>query len=195
MIGFVLCSFRNRLLLGMLLSILLIQSFAIGHEMLDHHEAFMTALKRECALVLTLTSEALAQPLRDQDSSQIARILASVISEGHTTRVQLFDPSGTSLLLREAPGYIPAADDLQASQVITSQIGGALQELGRLEITLSTAGVAAPLWEALMHHLMASLIVLALIGLLTFLVLSRLSRPLTQISTAMNDIRHDRFSS
>lgn len=194
MIRFVIRSFRNRLLMGMLLTILLIQSLAIAHEMLDHREAFMATLKRECALVLALASEALAQPMWDYDSLQIERILASVISEGHTAQVQLFDQSDAQLLIRQAEGYAPAANDLRASQVITYQIGGELRELGRLEITLSAAGVSAPLWDALIHHLIASLIVLALIGLLTFLVLSRLSRPLTQISAAMKDILHDRFS-
>ena len=194
MIRFTIRSFRNRLLLGMLLTLLVIQSFSVAHDMLDHRAAFLAALERECAMILTLASQALAQPMWDFDSTQIENILASVISEGHTSQVQLFDQSNNQLLIKQAQGYTPAADDLQASQMITYQIGTQFEELGRLEITLSTAGIAAPLWDAMLHHLLTSLGVLILIGLLTFLVLSRLSRPLSQISAAMNDIRHDRFT-
>lgn len=194
MIRFTIRSFRNRLLLGMLLTLLVIQSFSVAHDMLDHRAAFLSALERECAMVLTLASQALAQPMWDFDSTQIENILASVISEGHTSQVQLFDQSDNRLLIRQAEGYTPAADDLRDSRMITYQIGTQFEELGRLEITLSTAGIAAPLWDAMLHHLLTSLGVLILISLLTFLVLSRLSRPLSQISAAMNDIRHERFT-
>ena len=186
-------SFRTRLLIGMMVPVFVIQCFSLAHELLDHKEFFLRALEDECALVLRFASEALARPMWDYDSRQIQSIALSMITEGHTAQVLIFDSSGSLTYTQQAAGYSPAPDDLRNSHDITYSIGDKTHVLGRVQIALPMSAIAAPLQAALWQHLMASAFVLTLIASTVYWVLSRLSLPMAELSKTMIDLRNDRF--
>lgn len=191
--GFGISSFRGRLLLGLLIPVLVIQALSIAHEMLEHKEAYQQALQEESNLVLRFAGEALAQPMWDYDSDQIQSILKGIVSEGRTAQVRIFDSGDRQIYLEQATNYSPAEGDLQASKDILYQVGDQQMPLGRLEISLPASSITEPLRAAMQHHLMVSGFMLCLIGCVAYLVLSRLVQPMTALTRALIDIRHDRF--
>ena len=188
-----LTSFRGRLLLGVMVPVCVILVLSMLHELLDHREAFLQALKEECKLVLHFASEALARPMWDYDSEQIRSIVKGMVSEGHTAQVRLFDSAGRQIYTQQVPGYSPLPEDLRASKEIFYQVGDQLRSLGRVEIALPMTAVTEPLMEWTLHHLVISAAVLGLIGTLVYLVLTRLSHPMTSLTRTLVDIRHDRY--
>ncbi len=191
--GFGISSFRGRLLLGLLIPVLVIQALSIAHEMLEHKEVYQQALQEESNLVLRFAGEALARPMWDYDSDQIQSILKGIVSEGRTAQVGIFDSGDRQIYLEQAPTYSPAEGYLQASKDILYQVGDQQMPLGRLEISLPASSITEPLRAAMQHHLMVSGFMLCLIGCVAYLVLSRLVQPMTALTRALVDIRHDRF--
>lgn len=186
-------SFRTRLLLGMMVPVFLIQCLSIAHEMLDHKELFLQTLQDECELVLRFASHALSRPMWDYDSAQIGDIIRSVVNDGHTGQLQIFNTAGNLIYMEQAPGYSPDPSDLRASQDIIYMLGEDPQLLGQVQIALPMSAITAPLKAALMQHLVVSLIMLTLIATTVYWVLSHMSKPMAAISKTIVDMRHDRF--
>ncbi|WP_278924203.1 EAL domain-containing protein [Pseudophaeobacter profundi] len=186
-------SFRIRLFLGLILPVIAIQGISISHQALDQKAHFIEGLQTERDLALHFVSEALARPMWDYDSIQIEGLVQSILNEGRTARVQIFDASGTPLYEQQKPDYHPAADDLQASRQITYAIGDQLHVLGTLELTHTLSTVKKLLNKDLLGHIGSSLFVLFMIGLVIYLVLQRLSRPIEALTQTLIDMRHDDF--
>jgi diguanylate cyclase (GGDEF)-like protein len=186
--------FRTRLMLGMIIPVFIIQCFSILHEVTDHKELFLAALETERDAVLRFASEALARPMWDYDAGQVQSIVQSIISEGRTTQVQIFDKTGTELFAHQEAGYSPAPDDLRSSQSILYKVGDQEHVLGRLEITLPVSTIAVPLRTALIEHLKLSLFILSLLGVVVYLVLARLSQPMVALTQALVEMRKAHYN-
>ncbi|MEP2716099.1 EAL domain-containing protein [Pseudophaeobacter sp.] len=187
-------SFRTRLLLGMLVPLFIIQCFSILHEVLDHKELFLASLKKECELVLRFGAEALTQPMWENSAAHIHSLARSILTEGHTAQVLIFDASGNQIFAQQVPGYNPAPDDLRASQDIIHTFGDQSQVLGRLEIALPLSAISTPLRDAVLSHLMISLFVLLVISVVVYLVLARLAQPVEALTKTLIEMRHHRFT-
>lgn len=186
-------SFRSRLLLGMMIPVFIILAFSMLHEMLGHKEDTRQTLEAESELVLHFASRALARPMWDYDDAQIRSIVKGMVSKGNTAQVRVFDNSNRQIYTQQVPGFRPDPADLRTSQEILYRIGDQEMALGRVEISLPASILQDNMQATVVYHLMASGFVLSLIAGVVYLVLSRLSRPVSALTQALVDIRHDRL--
>ncbi|WP_083100529.1 putative bifunctional diguanylate cyclase/phosphodiesterase [Pseudophaeobacter leonis] len=185
--------FRTRLMLGMI-TVFFIQCFSMIHEVVDHKELFLHALGAERDVVLRFASEALARPMWDYDTGQVQSIIQSIISEGRTTQVQIFDKHGAQIFAHQEAGYSPAPEDLRSSQSILYKVGDQEHVLGRLEIALPVSAIAEQMRAAIIEHLKISLMVLVVLGVVVYLVLARLSQPMVALTQALVEMRRANYN-
>jgi diguanylate cyclase (GGDEF)-like protein len=186
--------FRTRLMLGMIIPVFIIQCFSMLLEIVDHKELFLHALEAERDVVLRFASEALARPMWDYDTGQVQSIIQSIISEGRTTQVQIFDKHGAQIFAHQEAGYSPAPDDLRSSQSILYRVGDQEHVLGRLEIALPVSTIAEQVRAAVIEHLKILIFVLILIGVVVYLVLARLSQPMVALTQALVEMRKAHYN-
>ena len=186
-------SFRTRLHLGMLLPLLLIQSFSIWHEIEEHKEIFLASLASEAGTAAHVTGIALAEPMWDFDQEQIDIILKGILAEGSVSHVMLTDHTGAVLSAHSRDGFQAAPTDMRTHQEITHLMGAKVHHLGSLTLVSPKALIMEPLQHALMHHLVVSVVVFSLIAGVVFWVLSWLSKPLKALAETIDGLRNETF--
>ena len=184
-----LSSFRMRLLIGVLIPVLLIQSANIIYEMLTLRDTYMQALRAEGSLMSKLVGQAMVQPMWDFDIAQVQNMANTLIDEGRIGQTMVVGPSNNVIVSGQSQNFTPHADDVQVSHSIFYLYDGNNEYLGQLKLTLPIAGIMSELHASVIRKLLTSAMVMAIIGVAVFLVLSRISRPLAEITAAITNFR------
>ncbi len=159
-----------------------VQCGAIAIELRDLKHRYDEALRGEARLISGLVGEAMVQPLWDYDLAQVGSLAAQTLEDRVIARASVSGPDGQIIAEASQSGYEERPGDLRFTYPLQYNRGEISEPLGELELVLRTDTVTAALTSAVLNKLMLSSAILALIGAALFFVVTRLSRPLVQLS-------------
>lgn len=181
-------SFRQRLLIGVVAPIFLIQSLGLVLELWHLESDFKETLSEEAKIITHMVGESLVLPLWDFDMPKVENLIQGLMANGSVGRVTLTDVGGATLAEQTAEWFVPDAQSLQAIHSLTYDIGGQQEALGTLAVSLSTDKVTAALMQSLYHKVVFSVVILGVITIIVFGILSHIALPLTQFPRVIGRI-------
>lgn len=184
---------RTRILLGVLIPVFLILAAGLTYESYDHRAHLIEGQHQQGDMVARLTATTVTQALWDFDIVQVEQSLQQIVALGQVASVEIIGLAGEQIAAATAPGFTPSEGDFITTHVIEYVLGDQHEELGELRLTLPVEHVTGPLMDTTVQHAAVSVLIFALLAVSVFLVLTRISQPLTKIGTAIDDIYNGRF--
>ncbi len=186
-------SFRTRLVLAAAATVVLVQLLGAFVEIYAGYERLNAEMNEKGGLLVHQTAVSIAQPLWDFDDNVVAETLRSLLIIDEFVRASIFSLDGTATT-ELLPDH---AHDKEQSRVYKRPIfitdGSNTEQLGTLEIVLSTHGLTAALRELILAKSLLVLVTLGLASAALFVVLGFISKPLEDLKRAIAAIENEDF--
>ncbi len=187
-------SFRVRLLIGLMLPVILIKAAGLWVEIGDLRVRYLQSLSSEVENTADLVAASLPLPLWNFDLSQVRSLLDGMLVRGTIGEAWIDDPEGAPITHSQAEGFQPRQTDLFYNVPLVYTLAGGDETLGILQVRYSIDRVEVAMADAMSRAAISGLTILALIAATVFLVLVRVSGPLSAIARIIPRIGQADFS-
>lgn len=177
-------SFRARLLLGVIVPVIVIQTIGTGLELYEMRGHKVEQAHTEGHMTADITSVGLRSSFLEGDLGAVRSRVEAMVHYGVATHAWLERPDGS--IFHEAA--IPGAEKTGelVSQVVPGVTGDPADRLGTFYMVLNMERVAEEIRSEILHHIVFAGIILALISLSVLLILSRIARPVQALTEQIN---------
>lgn len=186
-------SFRARLIVGAVLCVALVQFASHAIDIQDERQGLETRLQERANILADVLSNLVALPLWDFNFTVLQNMVEGLAADNSTNQVQLADVSGEVVAEWRIEGFSISRDDLIVERTIHYEHDGERTELGTLMMRFPRDGIAQKLRAEIIQKAVAGLILMLTTGLSLYIVLIRLSAPLTRILATIEHFRHGDF--
>lgn len=181
--------------IGVLITLIFISSFIVsGYAARNYFLEQLTVKNIDNA-----TSLALSLSQADKDPVNIELMIAAQFDTGHYKRIELVDPDGETIQLREHPGLEPEVPAWFANMMAMDVAPGVAQvqdgwlQFGTLYIESQSAYALNALWRVFYQLLIWTVSIALAVGLIGSYLLRRISRPLQAVVEQAEAIGERRF--
>ncbi len=186
-------SFRTRLVLAAAATVFFVQIIGALVDVYRGYARLSQEMDAKGELVVGQTAMAISRPIWDFDDTLVSEVLASVLEIKDFARVAIVSAEDRPRIeLFSDVAYMPDSQRTYTQNIMVED-GSTIENLGVLEVAISTDGLWTSLWVVIVHKAILVATILGLASTALYIILGRLSKPLEDLRNAVRAIECEEF--